>query len=79
MRVFVCFQVFSPPNTIGLVSICSIWFDSFGSNFVCGNDISAITSSLQSDPQARGNMVGEVNLGTLLNKGKARTVSGDLL
>lgn len=63
------FQVFSPANTIGLVSVCSISFNSLGDNFMCGNDQSKITTALQKDPQAAGNMVGMVDLGTLLNKG----------
>lgn len=51
------------------MSICAIWFDGFGQNFGCGNDVNNISASTEDDPQAVGNAIGVVDFGTLLNKG----------
>lgn len=67
------FRVSAPANTVGTVSVCSAWFDSWGENFVCGNDDAAIENSVTKDPQAKGNSVATVDLKTLLNKGSRVT------
>ena len=66
------FQVYTPADSPGTMSVCSMQYLNQGSNFGCGNDFSSITAVLTSDPVGPGNYVGAMSLGQLLNMGKFR-------
>ena len=65
------FNVFTPVNTSGVMSVCSVMYIDVAENFGCGNDVSLITESVTADTKNVGNSQGTINLGTLLNKGKS--------
>ena len=63
------FNVFSPLNTSGVMSVCAVMYKDVAQNFGCGNDMTQITESLTADSTSIGNSQGTINLGMLLNKG----------
>ncbi|XP_053377525.1 uncharacterized protein LOC123529018 [Mercenaria mercenaria] len=72
------FKVFTPADTVGVMSVCGIWFNELGQNFGCGNDVSQFTNETVADPQAAGNAVAVLKLGELLNKA-SRDAVGDIV
>ena len=68
------FSVLTPLGTSGVMSVCSIMHLDTADNFLCGNDLSQITTSVTADSGGVGNSQGTVYLGWLLNKGIHTTV-----
>ena len=63
------FNVFTPLNTSGAMSVCSIMYNDAATNFGCGNDMSLVNTTVTEDATSVGNSHITMYLGTLLNKG----------